>query len=133
MIVSKVKKHLILFIGLSFSLLSFAEDLKIGGLYSVPHENNSYVIVKIIQTDSIGVHISLYSNIFHKIPEYINESELVILPSDNLLGFPEGTLHVAISHKGFKHWGASFIQLINVNKAELKAYNNWFESKGGYY
>ena len=115
------------------SVNCFSNDWLVGGIYSVPHENNSYVVVKILKTDSIGVHLRLYSNVFSEMPEYINEAELKVLSFNNELNLPAGAEHVAISHGSFNNWGARFVQQSEVSEEELAAFQEWFDAKGGFF
>ena len=128
-----LNKTLFFLLLISVSVNCFSNDWLVGGIYSVPHENNSYVVVKILKTDSIGVHLRLYSNVFNEKPKFINEAELIVLSFNNNLNLPAGAEHVAISHGSFKNWGVSFVQQSEVSDEELTAFQEWFNAKGGFF
>lgn len=110
-----------------------ANNWQTGGLYSAPYESGQFVVIKILKTDSVGVHLRLYSNLFEQRPSSINESLLLILPADNKEGLPAGTQHVAISYASFKRWGAKFIQASTVTEEEIKSFDLWFEANDGFF
>ena len=128
-----LNKTLFFLLLISVSIKCFSNDWLIGGIYSVPHESSSYVVVKILKTDSIGVHLRLYSNVFNEKPEVVNEAELKVLSFNNELNLPAGAEHVAISHNSFNNWGASFVQQSEVSEEELIGFQEWFNAKGGFF
>lgn len=110
------------------------EKLVEGGLYSVPSENGSFSVLKILKLDEKGVHLRLYSNQFSTRPKDLDESKLYMVgmehkkPNESL-----GMGHAPISKKTFSTWGAEFIKTVPVTEDELDGYKIWLESKGGYF
>lgn len=112
---------------------ALANSWQVGGLYSVPYESGQFVVIKILKTDSVGLHLRLYSNVFKQRPFSLDESKLIILEANNQQGLPYGAKHVAVSHLSFKGWKAEFIQQSSVSEAELTEFHNWHETKGGFF
>jgi len=104
-----------------------------GGLYSVTAENGRYAVVKILRTDSRGVHLRLYSNIFHERPRRVDPQALYLAGMDHKPDEQLGMGHAPLSYESFRTWGAVFIQKEAVQANELDGYNMWKEAKGGYF
>jgi hypothetical protein len=105
-----------------------------GGLYSVPSENGSFSVLKILKLDEEGVHLRLYSNQFPSRPKDVDESKLYMAGMKNTR--PDESLgmgHAPISRKTFSNWGAEFIKAVPVTDEELDGYKMWLESSGGYF
>ena len=70
-----------------------------GGIYSMPSDDGTHAIVKILKLDPEGVHIRVYSNRYAEIPEALDESALYMArvddPTESLAGRCESSRRVA--------------------------------------
>lgn len=109
------------------------EGLVEGGVYVTPQEDGSYVPLKILKLDEVGVHVRLYSNVYKNRPKAIEEYSLYIAGIDKKGSEPLGMGHLPLSRKAFAGWGAVFVQRSSVSAEELEGYRVWLEAKGGYF
>ena len=123
---------------LFLSLLAFACRAKepayvVGGLYSTPHEDGKYAVIKILKIDPEGVHLRMYSNTFAERPHDVDESKLYMAGVDHKPDEALGMGHAPISKSSFATWGAELIKVVSVREDELEGYKMWVEAKGGYF
>ena len=105
---------------------------KEGGLYLTPQEDGTFTVLKILKTDTNGVHLKMYSNVFESIPVTLDETALFIAPpSDNQQALGAG--HIPVSYASFETWRAVFIVQSKVSETELEGYHIWLDAQGGYF
>ena len=130
-----VKKfyQIILMSILAFLLGCSSSGIKEGGLYYIKNETGTYSVLKVLKTDSKGVHIRLYSNQFASPPNKIDESTLYLAGIDKKPSETLGMGHLPISKRGFEDWHPTFFQQSSVKDEELEGYKTWLDAKGGYF
>jgi hypothetical protein len=104
-----------------------------GGLYSVPHENGKYIVVKILKVDAGGVHVRSYSNLFDQRPRDVDESKLYMADIDHKSSEALGMGHLPVAKESFRQWDAQLIKVVRVRDDELEGYRMWLDAKGGYF
>lgn len=120
------------------SLFSFSQnepqlEYVEGGLYVVPNETEGFSALKVLKTDSRGVHVRFYSNVFETVPAEIDEQTLYMAGVDQDSGETMGMGHLPVSYESFQGWEAVFVQPSVVMEDELDGYEMWREAKGGYF
>ena len=112
-------------------------EYELGGLYSVRGETD-YQIMKVLATDDIGVHVSLYRNRFAERPASIDVRDLSLsfsieeLQNDSA-DFTLGSLHMPISYGTIEEWEPVYLFTTEVDERELRAVQEWKDSGGGYW
>ena len=123
--------YMILFIvlfGIGY-YLNNKNDFKVGGLYSVINDADTYSIAKVLVIDKSAIHIRVYKNKFKTRPDKMDASTLLLGTIHDKDGFGIG--HLPLNIKEFKQWDPQFIQQEKVNDEELEGYKMWKEANGG--
>ena len=92
-------------------------DLKVGGLYLIQNEDNTYYLTKILVIDDFAVHVRTYSDTFKTKPNNINSEDLEIM-----IG------HAPIDKKGFLIDKPELLKVERVKEAELEGYKLYLEA-----
>ena len=104
-----------------------------GGLYVTAQEDGTFVPLKVLKLDDVGVHIRLYSNVYSDAPSHIDESSLYMAGIDSGDAEPLGVGHMPVSNEHFMDWNPKFVQQSSVTADELEGYKVWLEAQGGYF
>ena len=106
---------------------------KDGGLYYFKNDNGTYSVLKILKTESGGVHARIYSNQFDSPPTKVDESTLFMAGINHK---PTETLGIAdapLSAKSYENYKATFFQQSTVTDQELEGYKTWKKAGGSYF
>ncbi|MBD2550452.1 hypothetical protein H6G65_12820 [Microcystis elabens FACHB-917] len=93
----------------------------IGGLYSMHFDEKSFMIVKVLVLDALGVHVRKFSPTFSSRPAEISPS----LMNEELRGESDGIEFVPFSRSLFAILDAQYIQHSSIIPWELEAYERW--------
>lgn len=93
----------------------------IGGLYSMHYDEKTFMIVKILVLDALGVHVRKFSESFSSRPFEISQSLL----NAELLGEADGIEFVPFSRSLFAILDAKFIQHSRVFPWEMERFEHW--------
>ena len=104
-----------------------------GGLYSAPHDDGKYIVLKVLKVEPEGIHVRTYSNLFSERPRDVDESKLYMAGIDHKPTEAMGMGHVPIARESFKGWQAELIKVVAVREEELEGYRMWLDAKGGYF
>jgi hypothetical protein len=107
--------------------------VKDGGLYAFKNDNGSYSVLKILKSESGGVHIKIYSNQFDSPPTQVDESKLYIVGINHKPNETLGVIDVPLKPEAFLNYKATFVQQSTVKPEELEGYNTWKKAGGQYY
>src|ERR1051325_7861191 len=80
---------------------------KDGGLYYFKNENGSYSVLKILKTESGGVHVKVYSNQFDSPPTKVEENTLFMAGINHKPTETLGMADVPLSAKSFENYKAT--------------------------
>ncbi len=116
-----------------------APEPAVGAYLSVVVEGHGFGVMKLLQSELLGVHVRLYSNVFAERPASVDEGSLVSRPLDLahvIAGRPStepfAVGHLAISHPAFARWQPEVVSMTTVDPDELLGYEEWKLAKGGY-
>ena len=114
------------------NIFSFKE-IKNGYLFSISSEG-CYKVVKVLQADTKGVHIRIFSNKYDKRPVSVDEKTLILVGVKNTdPQYAIGMGHLPVSKKTFESWSPKFIKAVKVDESELDGYKLWIDGQGGYW
>jgi hypothetical protein len=106
---------------------------KEGGLYQYQNANGSYSVLKILKSESGGVHVRLYSNQFDSPQTKIDESKLYIVGREAKPNETIGATEVPWTWDSFSNRKPVFVQQSTVSAEELQGYNEWLKGKHNYF
>jgi len=118
---------------LTFACRAKAPTYVQGGLYSVPYEQNKYLIVKVLKVDPDGVHVRTYSNVFTSRPQDIDEHKLYLAGMNHKPEEALGMGHIPLAKQAFDQWKPQLIKVVPVRDEELEGYKMWLDAKGGFF
>jgi hypothetical protein len=93
----------------------------IGGLYSMHYDDTSFMVVKILVHDALGVHVRKFSETFSSRPVQISESLL----NEESHGEADGIEFVPFSRGLFALLDAQYVQHSSVFSWELERFERW--------
>jgi hypothetical protein len=93
----------------------------IGGFYSMHYDDTSFMVVKILVHDALGVHVRKFSETFSSRPFQISESLL----NEELLGEANGIEFAPFSRGLFALLDAQYVQHSFVFSWELERFERW--------
>lgn len=104
-----------------------------GDLLSVVMEEG-FAVVKVLATDSEGVHARLYVQRFAQRPARDDLGELTTAPFGAGHDNPFSIGHVPLSHQSFAGWQPELLARGElVAEEELEGYLMWQDAEGGYF
>ncbi len=93
----------------------------IGGLYSMHYDEKTFMVVKILALDAMGVHVRKFAETFSNRPVEITQSLL----NEELFGEVDGIEFVPFSRGLFAILDAQYIQHSSVFPWEMGRYEHW--------
>ena len=111
-----------------FDAIGATARVRVGGLYSVPNDDGTFAVVKVLADDHIGVHLRRYGNVFVDPPEVVEAADLSTqIDLDRLQDEPTGLAigHFPLAHQGFWEMGPVLVQVETVEDDELEGYLIW--------
>jgi hypothetical protein len=107
--------------------------LKEGGIYQYKNSNGTYSVLKVLKTESGGVHVRLYSNQFDSPPTKIDESKLFLLGREAKADEMIGQADSPWTKGTFSSRNPVFVQESTVSAQELESYNEWAKGNHTYF
>jgi hypothetical protein len=108
--------------------------LRAGDYVTVPGDGGSdFAVIKILATDTEGVHIRMYQERFPSRPLQVDPEMLTLGPMVPTEGVPLSVPHAPFRFETFSTWGAVLLARGTVGEHELKGYRFWLEAEGGYF
>lgn len=101
-----------------------------GGIYSIPREDGSFRIAKVLVVEDQIIHLRIYANSFSERPSQIDPAALSLgKVTDGKGNFGIG--HIPLTIESFRHMSPVYLQTTDVTEDELDGYHIWKESRGG--
>ncbi len=118
-----------------FDAIGATSRVRVGGLYSVPNDDGTYAVLKVLAADHIGVHLRRYGNVFVDPPAAVASAELsTAVELERLKDEPSTGMaigHFPLAHQGFWEMGPVLIQAETVEDEELEGYRIWLGVEPG--
>lgn len=105
-----------------------------GDLASVVTGDGDFGVVKVLATDSLGIHARLYVQRFKARPREVDPATLSLGPSMFAQNVPFSIGHIPLSHATFAGWEPHLlVRGVAVEERELQGHRSWQEAEGGYF